>query len=70
MMYLLLGALAELDQEKCKRQLVRCMSIQSQVALGGRRALGDLQFKAGGKDVVECTPEMRRVELQVPVLAM
>ncbi len=29
-----------------------------------RRALGDLQFKVGGKDVVECTPEMRRVELQ------
>lgn len=33
-----------------------------------RRALGDLQFKVGGKNVVECTPEMRRVELQATPL--
>ena len=28
------------------------------------RCLGDPQFKENDKDVVECTPEMRRVELQ------
>ncbi len=29
-----------------------------------RRCLGDLPFKADGKEVVDCTPEMRRIELQ------
>lgn len=29
-----------------------------------RRCLGDLPFKAGGREVVDCTPEMRRIELQ------
>ncbi len=28
------------------------------------RCLGDPQFKENDKDVVDCTPEMRRVELQ------
>jgi len=28
------------------------------------RCLGDLPFKADGRDVVDCTPEMRRIELQ------
>ena len=30
----------------------------------GCRCLGDPQFKEKDKDVVDCTPEMRRVELQ------
>ncbi len=28
------------------------------------RCLGDLPFKSDGKEVVDCTPEMRRIELQ------
>lgn len=28
------------------------------------RCLGDLPFKTDGKEVVDCTPEMRRIELQ------
>ena len=29
-----------------------------------RRCLGDLPFKEDGREVVDCTPEMRRIELQ------
>ena len=28
------------------------------------RCLGDLPFKSDGKEVVDCMPEMRRIELQ------
>lgn len=39
-------------------------SLSNACCLCGNRCLGDLPFKGGGKDVVDCTPEMRRIELQ------